>query len=88
MRNSFVVLDDKPDVSKILRIIKLALGVDPESYKAGEKESLHNIDAIVLKNCRPDVIKLDISISGVDSQDLINKVEGDPLLGRIFARRA
>ncbi len=84
MRDNIVVLDDEPDIKKILRIVKLALNIQPEKFVPGEEEGVQKVATLVSDFCKPDVIKLEIKIPGVDSVELIKKIRSDPQLGRIF----
>lgn len=88
MRDNIVVLDDEPDVRKIIKIIKLALNVSPEEFIPGEEEGIQKVAALVTDRCRPDVIKLDIKLPGIDPAELIEKIKCDPQLGSIFSAQA
>lgn len=83
MENTIVVLDDEPDIRKIVKLIKLVLNANPQDSSPEEEKSLSEAARLVSEHFNPDVIRLDIKIAGLDPVAICERIRNDAQLSAI-----
>ena len=83
MENTIVVLDDEPDIRKIIRLVKLVLNVNPAESSPEEDSNIREAARLVSEHFNPDVIRLDIKIAGLDPVVICERIKSDMQLSAI-----
>jgi len=73
MRHTLLVIDDEPEIVRLLDYHLTKVGYVVITAKDGEQ----GLDAV--RRHRPDLVLLDVMLPGMDGWDLCKKIKGDPL---------
>lgn len=80
MPDTIVVVDDEPDIRKLIKLIKLILDVNPDESCPFEASHIEEASRLVAQHFKPDVIRLDIKINGLDLANIFERMSSEPSL--------
>jgi CheY-like chemotaxis protein len=80
MENTIVVVNDEPDIRKMIKLIKLVLTKNKISTNDDEQVHIEEAARLVAEHFKPDVIRLDIKMPGLDRAEIYQLLQEEPTI--------
>lgn len=81
MEDTVVVVNDEPDIRKLIRLVKIILTKNKTPSDPEETVHIEEAARLVSEHFKPDVIRLDIKMPGLDPVEICRLLENDPSIG-------
>ena len=81
MQDTVIVVNDEPDIRKLIKLVKIILTKNNSQSDPDETVHIEEAARLVSEHFKPDVIRLDIKMTGLDPVEICKLLDSDPSIG-------